>query len=90
MRVKVPKGTERERLYEYVPEGHRFVRLEFEPSGDIELIYEPIPDVPIKRILVCGYCQAPKDISESVTQASAVASKAAEVSGMRRRLVENG
>jgi len=30
-------------------------------------------------IFVCGYCQAPKDISESVTQASAAAAEAAEV-----------
>jgi heterodisulfide reductase subunit A len=29
-------------------------------------------------IFVCGYCQSPKDISESVTQASAAAAKAAE------------
>jgi len=33
----------------------------------------------VKGIFVCGYCQAPKDISESVTQASAAAAKAAEV-----------
>jgi len=30
-------------------------------------------------IFVCGYCQTPKDISESVTQASAAAARAAEV-----------
>lgn len=29
-------------------------------------------------IFVCGYCEGPKDISESVTQASAAAAKAAE------------
>jgi len=33
----------------------------------------------VDGIFVCGYCQSPKDISESVTQASAAASKAAEV-----------
>lgn len=33
----------------------------------------------VEGIFVCGYCQAPKDISESVTQASAAAAKAAEV-----------
>jgi heterodisulfide reductase subunit A len=33
----------------------------------------------IPGVFVCGYCQAPKDISESVTQASAAAAKAAEV-----------
>jgi len=40
-------------------------------------------DIPIKTnvegIFVCGYCQAPKDISESVTQASAAAAMATEV-----------
>ncbi len=33
----------------------------------------------VEGIFVCGYCQAPKDISESVTQASAAAARAAEV-----------
>jgi len=33
----------------------------------------------VEGIFVCGYCQSPKDISESVTQASAAAAKAAEV-----------
>jgi heterodisulfide reductase subunit A len=33
----------------------------------------------VEGVFVCGYCQAPKDISESVTQASAAAAKAAEV-----------
>ena len=33
----------------------------------------------VPGVFVCGYCQAPKDISESVTQASAAAAKAAEV-----------
>lgn len=33
----------------------------------------------VDGVFVCGYCQSPKDISESVTQASAAASKAAEV-----------
>jgi heterodisulfide reductase subunit A len=33
----------------------------------------------VPGIFVCGYCQAPKDISESVTQASAAAARAAEV-----------
>jgi len=32
----------------------------------------------MEGIFVCGYCQAPKDISESVTQASAAAARAAE------------
>jgi heterodisulfide reductase subunit A len=33
----------------------------------------------LKGVFVCGYCQAPKDISESVTQASAASARAAEV-----------
>jgi len=33
----------------------------------------------VEGVVVCGYCQAPKDISESVTQASAAAARAAEV-----------
>jgi heterodisulfide reductase subunit A len=33
----------------------------------------------LRGVFVCGYCQAPKDISESVTQASAASARAAEV-----------
>jgi len=33
----------------------------------------------VPGVFICGYCQAPKDISESVTQASAAAARAAEV-----------
>ena len=33
----------------------------------------------VPGVFVCGYCQAPKDISESVTQASAAAARAAEI-----------
>jgi heterodisulfide reductase subunit A len=33
----------------------------------------------VEGVFVCGYCQSPKDISESVTQASAAAARAAEV-----------
>ncbi len=33
----------------------------------------------VPGVFVCGYCQAPKDISESVTQASAAAARVAEV-----------
>jgi len=36
-------------------------------------------DTNVDGVFVCGYCQGPKDISESVTQASAAAAKAAEV-----------
>ena len=38
----------------------------------------------VDGIFVCGSCQLPKDISESVTQASAAADKAAEVAATRR------
>lgn len=41
----------------------------------------------VPGVFVCGYCQSPKDISESVTQASAAAARAAEVAAsavMRR------
>jgi len=38
----------------------------------------------VDGILVCGYCQSPKDISESVTQACAAAEKAAEVTATSR------
>jgi heterodisulfide reductase subunit A len=33
----------------------------------------------VEGVFVCGYCQSPKDISESVTQASAAAARAAEL-----------
>jgi heterodisulfide reductase subunit A len=33
----------------------------------------------IPGIFICGYCQAPKDIAESVTQASAAAARAMEI-----------
>ncbi len=43
----------------------------------------------IPGVFVCGYCHGPKDISESVTQASAAAARAAEVaaSTVVRRLL---
>jgi heterodisulfide reductase subunit A len=37
----------------------------------------------VDGVFVCGYCQSPKDISESVAQASAAACKAAEVAVTR-------
>jgi heterodisulfide reductase subunit A len=37
----------------------------------------------VDGIFVCGYCQSPKDISESVTQASAAAARASEVAASR-------
>ena len=33
----------------------------------------------VPGIFLCGYCQSPKDIPESVTEASAAAMKAAEL-----------
>jgi heterodisulfide reductase subunit A2 len=33
----------------------------------------------VDGVFVCGYCQSPKDIAESVTQASAAANKASEI-----------
>jgi len=41
-------------------------------------LFAPV-DTNIPRIFICGYCQSPKDIPESVGQASAAASRAAEV-----------
>ncbi len=38
----------------------------------------------VDGVFICGYCQSPKDISESVTQASAAANKAAEVATDQR------
>ena len=43
-----------------------------------DALLDPV-ETNIEGIFVCGYCQAPKDISESVTQASAAAARAAEV-----------
>jgi heterodisulfide reductase subunit A-like polyferredoxin len=51
-------------------DGHNFFRTE-DPS--LMSVETNVPGV-----FVCGYCQAPKDISESVTQASAAAARAAE------------
>jgi heterodisulfide reductase subunit A len=41
-------------------------------------------ETPVDGIFVCGYCQAPKDISESVIQASAAANRAAETTVTKR------
>jgi len=41
-------------------------------------LFAPV-DTNIPGIFICGYCQSPKDIPESVGQASAAASRAAEV-----------
>jgi heterodisulfide reductase subunit A len=39
-------------------------------------------DTPVPGIYVCGYCQSPKDIPDSVAQASAAAARAAEALAM--------
>jgi len=39
-------------------------------------------DTPVQGIYVCGYCQSPKDIPDSVAQASAAAARAAEALAM--------
>jgi heterodisulfide reductase subunit A len=39
-------------------------------------------DSTIPGIFVCGYCQSPKDIPDSVSQASAAAARAAEALAM--------
>ncbi len=41
-------------------------------------LFTPV-ETSVEGVFVCGYCQAPKDISESVTQASAAAARAAEI-----------
>jgi len=41
-------------------------------------LFAPV-DTNVPGVFICGYCQGPKDISESVGQASAAAARAAEV-----------
>ena len=41
-------------------------------------IYAPL-DTNVPGVFICGYCQAPKDIPESVAQASGAAARAAEI-----------
>ncbi len=43
-----------------------------------DLLFAPV-DTNVPGIFICGCCQGPKDISESVAQASAAAARAAEV-----------
>jgi len=55
--------------------------IELDPDGFFKTkdpLLMPV-ETNVDGIFVCGYCQSPKDISESVTQASAAANKAAEV-----------
>jgi len=41
-------------------------------------------DTNVPGIFVCGYCQAPKDIPDSVAQASAASARAAEIIALTR------
>ena len=43
-----------------------------------DILYTPV-DTNVPGIFICGYCQGPKDIPESVAQASGAAARAAEV-----------
>jgi len=43
-----------------------------------DVLYTPV-DTNVPGIFICGYCQGPKDIPESVAQASGAAARAAEV-----------
>jgi heterodisulfide reductase subunit A len=46
-------------------------------------------DTNIEGIYSCGYCQGPKDIPESVAQASGAAAKAAEIISNTMRKIES-
>jgi len=43
-----------------------------------DYLFAPV-DTNVPGVFICGYCQSPKDIPESVAQASAAAARAAEV-----------
>jgi len=43
-----------------------------------DTLFAPV-DTNVPGVFICGYCQSPKDIPESVAQASAAAARAAEV-----------
>ncbi len=47
-------------------------------------LFAPV-DTTIPGVFVCGYCQSPKDIPDSVAQASAAAARAAEMLAQVRR-----
>ena len=51
---------------------------EFDFFKPRDSIYAPI-DTKVPGIFICGYCQGPKDIPESVAQASGAAARAAEI-----------
>lgn len=44
----------------------------------LDSIYAPV-DTGVKGVFICGYCQGPKDIPESIAQASGAAAKATEI-----------
>lgn len=55
--------------------------LELDENGFFKckhLLFNPV-DVNVPGVFICGYCQSPKDIPDSVAQASAAAARAAEV-----------
>ncbi len=55
--------------------------IELDEYGFFEVrhpLLAPI-DATVQGIFVCGYCQAPKDIPDSVAQASGAAARVAEV-----------
>jgi len=54
--------------------------IELDECGFFKVVHPLLApvDTPIPGIYVCGYCQSPKDIPDSVAQASAAAARAAE------------
>jgi len=64
----------------------KMLNLELDSYGFLKTkdpLLMPVETI-VDGILVCGYCQSPKDISESVTQASAAAYKASEIAATPR------
>jgi heterodisulfide reductase subunit A len=62
------------------------LKLELDSHGFLKTkdqLLMPV-ETTVDGVLVCGYCQSPKDISESVTQASAAAEKASEIATTAR------
>jgi heterodisulfide reductase subunit A len=54
--------------------------VELDDCGFFKVVHPLLApvDTTIPGIYVCGYCQSPKDIPDSVSQASAAAARAAE------------
>jgi heterodisulfide reductase subunit A len=62
------------------------LKLELDSHGFLKTkdqLLMPV-ETTVDGVLVCGYCQSPKDISESVIQASAAAEKASEIATTAR------